>query len=213
MVGGQSGDSWWSGNKGSTWTQLRQVTNAGYPSPVQLSAATYTCAGILYQSGSGPQGYHRQLVVFSGTAISVFNPYFTSGAQTTYGNSSVSIQQCLCDTVSGGVRALAADLIFPGESVSPVQVSGGGTTNTGNSASSGSSSKTFSRGQTAGIAVGVGVGCMLLCCLLFLGYTAAQRGGKSTNTGGPRPSKLEDEPSRVTESEAHPQTEMTTGHA
>ena len=210
MVGGQSGDSWWSSNKGVSWSQLRQVSNAGYPSPVQLSAATYSCAGILYQPGSGPQGYHRQLVVFSGTAISVFNPYFTFGGQLTYGSSSVSIQQCLCDTVTGGVRALAADLIFPGESVSPVIVAGGGTTNSGNSASSSSSSNTFSRGATAGIAVGVGVGCMLLCCLLFLGYTMLSRGGKTTNTAGQRPSKLEEEPSRVADSEARPQTEMTT---
>lgn len=209
MVGGQSGDSWWTSTKGVTWSQLRQVTNAGYPSPVQLSAATYTCAGILYQPGSGPQGYHRQLAVFSGTAISVFNPQFTFGGQTTYGSSAVSIQQCLCDTVTGGVRALAADLIFAGESVSPVVVSGGGTVNTGNSAvGSSSDSNTFTRGQTAGIAVGVGVGCMLLCCLFFVAYMMVSREGKSTSTGGSRPSKLEEEPSRVAESEAHPQTEM-----
>ena len=210
MVGGQSGDSWWSSNKGQSWSQLRQTTNAGYPSPVQLSAATYSCAGLLYQSGSGPNGYHRQLVVFSGTTLSVFNPAFTFGGLTTYGSSSVSISQCLCDTVTGGVRALAADLIFAGESVSPVYVSGGGTTNAGGTSASSSSSgsKTFSRGATAGIAVGVGVGCMLLCCLAFLLYTMFTRGNYKSS--GAPPSKLEEEPSRVSASEAHPQTEMVT---
>ena len=185
MVGGQFGDSWYSSNKGFTWNQLQSITNAGYAQPFQLASSTYACAFLNYAAGSGPQGYHRQLTVYSGF-LSLYSPTLQVGGPTSFGN--YSAPQCLCDTVTGA-RAMVADLIWPGETVTGV----------GSGGSGGGGGSTFSRGQTAGIAVGVGVGCLLLalcavCLAINLGLIAGRTGGEGLRQ---KPAKFENEPSNV----------------
>ena len=190
MTGGQYGDSWYSPNKGLSWYQLTATTQAGYSQSIIPASATYACAFLNYQSGSGPQGYHRQLTVYSGF-LSVYSTQLQVGGSSTYGNFSVS--QCICDTVTG-VRAMVADLIFPGETISQAGSGGGG---------GGGSSTSYSSGQTAGIAVGVGVGCILLvlCCVWFAlnAGMMAGRGGKGDDSQlhSQKPAKFENEPSAV----------------
>ena len=203
MVGGQLPDSWYSSDKGVTWAQMQSVTNVGYSQAFQPASSTYACNFINYGSGSGPQGYHRQLTVYSGF-ISVYSSTLQVGGPTSFGNFSVS--QCLCDTVTG-VRAMVADLVFPGEKI--VVTSQG--------SSGGGGGTTFSQGQTAGIAVGVGVGCLLLaCCCVFFAMSAGYIGGKGRegregNTT--KPTKFENEPSNVgQESHAESQMEMQDTH-
>ena len=150
-------DVWFSNNKGASWYQMPTSTSSqyGYTSPVQPSSFMYSCAFINYASGSGPQGYHRQLTVMSGWQ-QVYSSQLSFGGLSTYSSSTFTYSQCMCDEITG-VRALVADLVFPGESIS---------SSSGSSGSGGS--KSFSSGQTAGIAIGVGVGCAVLTALVAL---------------------------------------------
>ena len=190
MLGGALPDCWYSSNKGVSWAQMQPLLSSGYSQPFQLASSMYGCNFINYQPGSGPQGFHRQLTVASGF-ISLYSPSLQIGGALTFGN--FSIPQCLCDTVTG-VRAIVADLLFPGEAVSS---SGSGV----GSSSSSSGSTTFSRGATAGIAVGVGVGCCLICCvLLFVTNSARFRSSRArgeADTTSTKPTKFENEPSAV----------------
>ena len=174
-------DVWMSWNSGQSWVMLQQSTSVGYNSPVTLALASYSCAAMTSSGG------HRQLILYSGQ-IDVYNNQ--NNVQTgTWWNQPV----CTC-TSQTGIRSVFGDLVFPGETPNNLPSP---QTNNGD----GGSSKTFSQGQTAGIAVGVGVGVGLLCCLFFLfafglgGLTGA--GAKKATTDGHAPSKkFEDEPSQ-----------------
>ena len=201
MMGGQYPDTWYSTDKGNTWAQLQPTTSAGYSQPFQLASSTYACNFINYQSGSGPQGYHRQLTVYSGF-LNLYSATLQVGGATSFGNFSVT--QCLCDTISG-VRAMVADLVFPGETVS---------TSSGNSGGGGGSTS-YSAGQTAGIAVGVGVGCILLALfVVFLCLSMSRkRGGGGDDVGAGKPRKFENEPSALSNASNASQLEMAETNA
>jgi len=150
------------------WAVMTSVVSYSYPTPVYLASALTTCDFINYASGSGPQGYHRQLTMYGG-----FINIFSSGNSQilTPGRSYLGQQQCACDSLNGA-RALSVDLIFSGETVGSSSGGGGG------------GSTTFSQGATAGIAIGVGVGCMLLCLLVFCCFWSGTTRTKSTNGAG-----------------------------
>ena len=76
---------------------------------------------------------------------------------------------CICDEING-VRAMAADLVWPGETVS-------------GSSSSSSNSKTFSKGATAGIAVGVAVAAIVLTSMVWCLFCGAAAGSLSRSGG------------------------------
>ena len=182
-LGDQSlNDVWYSNNKGVTWYQMATSSyNQAYSTVVQPSSLVYSCVFINYASGSGPNGYHRQLTILGGYQ-QVYSTSLQLGGTTTYSDTTWSYSQCTCDSISG-VRAMSADLIFPGEAV----------TATSSSSSSGSS-KSYSPGATAGIAIGVAVAAALLTALLFLCLGGAlgrmskssSSSGKSSNSGAKR---------------------------
>jgi len=130
----------------------------------------YACAFINYQSGNGANGFHRQLSIVGGFQ-QVYSTQLQLAGLQTFSDTQFRYPACICDEING-VRAMAADLIFPGESVS-------------SSSASSSSSNTFSKGATAGIAVGVAVGAIILTSLVwcFLGGALAgimnRSGGKA----------------------------------
>ena len=171
-------DVWYSNNKGVTWYQMQTSSNNNaYGTVVQPSSLSYTCAFINYAaSSSGANGYHRQLTVLSGQQ-QVYSTSLQFGGSTTYSSTTFSYSQCVCDAISG-VRAVVADLIFPGEIVTAAS-------------SSGSSSKSYSPGATAGIAIGVAVGTAVLTALAFLLLggalgRASRSSGKSSSGGSKR---------------------------
>jgi len=179
FVGGQTlGDTWFSNSKGQSWSQMAAAsTSTGYLNPVVLSSATDHCLFINYQSGSGLNGYHRQLTVFGGF-LEVYNTKLKYSGTSAANNLTYGV--CTCDSISG-VRAMNADLIFPGESSLPNL--NGGQTNSANGGGGGST--TFSQGQTAGIAIGVGVGVALLCLMAMFFLLAGRRSGKAGGEGAP----------------------------
>ena len=193
-------DLWFSNTKGVTWYQIKVITSSAYGQSVLPSSLAYQCAFVNYQSSSsGLNGYHRQLSIVGGVQ-QVYSPSLQIGGQATYSTTSFTYSQCLCDAIAG-IRAMSADLIFPGESTP--------TTNTPSSQSSGSSSKSYSPGATAGIAVGVAVGAIILTAMCFLCLGGALGGlrkssGEKSTTGGSK--RFEDETG--TEASTNSQVEM-----
>ena len=199
-------DVWYSSNKGQNWYQMPTVTNSAYSNPVQPSSFAYSCAFINYASGGGPQGYHRQITILGGYQ-QVYSTALQLGGSSTYSTTTYSYSQCVCDEISG-VRAVSADLIFPGETVS-----------SSSSASSSSSSKTYSPGATAGIAVGVAVAAIVLTSMVFCCIMGVGAGGlsmakmKSSNSRGSK--KFQDDTSQqpTEPSQLESDVEMQTGEA
>jgi hypothetical protein len=160
LVGGQGfGDAFYSVNKGLSWTQLIAVTSpSSTTGSVVLSSTTTACSALVYSpSTTAPNGYHRQLVLYGGS-VSV---YASSSPRT---STVITYPTCSCNPLPG-VRGLAADLVFLGESFSisgSTQTCSGTTTSTstggargGQSSSSAvsvlSASPSSSTGSTTGI--------------------------------------------------------------
>ena len=191
FLGGQGvGDAYYSTSKGQSWSQLKAASGvSGLSSPVTLSSAAYSCDALLYTASStAPNGYHKQLVVYGG-AIEVYS----GSSSSRIGPTTISPPICSCDSIPG-VRALLADLIFPGESFT----GSGGSTNGGTTTSSSSSSNNnanLSKGAVAGIVIGCAAGVALLV-LLGVWLCLAGRGG-----GGGQAGKMKDQPSSRFENE------------
>ena len=161
FLGGQGfSDAYYSTSKGQSWSQLRAARGvSGLTSPVSLSSAAYSCDALIYtSSSSAPNGYHKQLVVYGG-AIEVYSS--TSSSRS--GATSISPPICSCDSITG-IRAVLADLIFPGETYTGSGNSAGTTPQSGGSSSNDAN---LSKGAVAGIVIGVAAGVALLCLLFF----------------------------------------------
>jgi len=198
LTGCQSGelcDIYYSWNKGVDWKLISPVTNAGYANPVIMALASDACVFITYTASStAPQGYHRQLVMYSGGDMQVY----AGSSQVT--STPGSFPQCACDTLNG-VRAVTGDLIFQNEVITTN--TNNNNNNNNNNGNSGSSSTSYSAGQTAGIAVGVGIGCLIIgafivCCIMG-GFAGYNRNAKSTETDSMtgKSRQFQNEPSAV----------------
>ena len=192
LGGAGVGDAYYSTSKGQSWTQLKAASGvSGLSSPVTLSSAAYSCDALLYTASStAPNGYHKQLVVYGG-AIEVYS----GSSSSRIGPTTVSPPICSCDSIPG-IRALLADLIFPGESYTGSGGSGGGTTST--SSSSSSNNANLSKGAVAGIVIGCAAGVALLVLLaVWLCLAGRGRGGETGKTKEqPYASRFENEPSQ-----------------
>jgi len=157
----------------------------------------YACAFVNYAAGSGANGYHRQLSIVSGFE-QVYSTSLQLAGLTTFSGTQFRYPACICDEING-VRAMAADLIWPGETVS--------------SSSSGSSGggNTYSKGATAGIAVGVAVAAILLTSLVWclLGGALGGMLSRSGSKDAGKSRRFEDttEPSTNQSVEMHTNTE------